>query len=80
MTTRWKRHDRIKNNPSDVRFDEAEAWLLSFGFREREAKGSHKIFTHPQWDGKLTMQNHKGKAKAYQVKQAVNAIKEIHHV
>lgn len=80
MTAKWKRHDKIKNNPADVRFEEAEAWLLSFGFKEREAKGSHKVFTHPQWNERLTMQSHKGKAKPYQVKQALDAIKEIHNV
>ncbi len=80
MTTQSKRHQKIKNNPANVRFEEAEAWLLSFGFKEREAKGSHRVFTHPQWDGKLTMQSRKGLAKAYQVRQALKAIEEIQHV
>jgi predicted RNA binding protein YcfA (HicA-like mRNA interferase family) len=80
MTTRQKRHEKIKNNPANVRFDEVITWLLSFGFVEREAKGSHKVFTHPAWDGKLTLQNHRGDAKAYQVKQALKAIEEIYHV
>ncbi len=80
MTTKWKRHENIKNNPADVRFEEAEKWLQSFGFIERAGKGSHKIFTHPSWNGRLTMQSHKGKAKPYQIKQAVKAIQEIHNV
>lgn len=80
MTTQAKRHEKIKNNPANVRFEEAEVWLLSFGFQEREAKGSHKVFTHPGWDGKLTMQERKGMAKAYQVRQALKTIEEIHHV
>ena len=80
MATKWKRHEKIKNNPEDVRFEEAEKWLLSFGFIERMGKGSHKVFTHPLWDGRLTMQSVKGKAKSYQVKQALKAIEEIHNV
>ena len=80
MTTHSKRHEKIKNNPANVRFEEAETWLLSFGFQEREGRGSHKVFTHPLWDGKLTMQSRKGMAKAYQVRQAIKAIEEIHHV
>ena len=80
MTTQSKRHQKIKNNPANVRFEEAEAWLLSFGFMFFETKGSHKVFTHPQWDGKLTMQSRKGLAKAYQVRQALKAIEEIQHV
>lgn len=80
MSGKWKRHARIRNNPDNVRFEDAEAWLISFGFLEREAKGSHKVFTHPLWDGSLTMQSHKGKAKPYQIKQALKAIEEIHNV
>jgi predicted RNA binding protein YcfA (HicA-like mRNA interferase family) len=80
MTTKWKRHERVKNNPANVRFDDAVTWLLSFGFEEREAKGSHKVFTHAGWDGRLTMQSHKGKAKPYQIRQAIRAIEEICHV
>jgi predicted RNA binding protein YcfA (HicA-like mRNA interferase family) len=80
MTTRQKRHEKIRNNPANVRFEVAVTWLLSFGFVERDAKGSHIVLTHPDWDGKLTMQDHKGYAKAYQVRQALKAIEEIHHV
>ncbi len=80
MSTKAKRHEKIKNNPAGIRFEEAETWLLSFGFLEREARGSHKVFTHPLWDGRLTMQNHKGNAKPYQIKQALDAIKEIYNV
>ena len=80
MTTQSKRHEKIKSNPANVHFEEAEIRLLSFGFQEREGKGSHKVSTHPRWDGKLTMQNRKEMAKAYQVRQALKAMEEIHHV
>ena len=80
MTSTAKRHVKIKNNPDDVRFDEAEKWILSFGFIERMGKGSHKVFTHPLWKGRLTMQSVRGKAKFYQVKQALKAIEEIFNV
>lgn len=80
MSTKWKRHEKVKKNPADVRFEEAEARLISFGFQRREAKGSHIVFTHPLWNGRLTMQGYKGKAKAYQIKQALDAIKEIYNV
>ena len=77
-TSRWLfRTDRIVVSKEP---HPAESWLLSFGFEEREAKGSHKVFTHPQWNGRLTMQSHKGKAKPYQIKQALDAVKEIHNV
>ena len=40
-------------------------------------KGSHKVFTHPLWNGRLTMQSVKGKAKSYQVRQALKAIERL---
>lgn len=80
MTIKWKRHERIKNNPENVRFEDAQNWLLSFGFIERVGRGSHKVFTHPSWNGRPTMQSVKGKAKSYQARQPLTAIAEIHNV
>jgi len=77
MTKKEKRHNRIARSPANVSFDEAVAWLLSFGFKEVRTKGGHHIFTHPLWDGILTMQSKKGYAKPYQIRQALKAIKEI---
>jgi predicted RNA binding protein YcfA (HicA-like mRNA interferase family) len=79
MTQKEKLHEKIKNNPANVRFDDALQWLLSWGFTERDGKGSHIVLTHPDYSGKLTMQSVKGMAKAYQIKQALKAIKEINH-
>lgn len=36
---------RIKNNPKNVKFEELQKILLHYGFKEREAKGSHQFFT-----------------------------------
>jgi len=77
MTQKEKLHERIKNNPENVRFDDAINWLLSWGFIERAGKGIHVIFTHPEYNGRLTLQNVNGKAKPYQIKQALKAIKGI---
>ncbi|MBI5591966.1 MAG: type II toxin-antitoxin system HicA family toxin [Deltaproteobacteria bacterium] len=79
MTQKEKLHEKIKNNPGNVRFDDAVNWLVSWGFTERAGKGSHAVFTHPGYNGKLTFQSVNGMAKAYQIKQALKAIKEIRH-
>jgi len=79
MTQKEKLHEKIKNNPGNVNYDDAVTWLLSWGFTERAGKGSHRIFTHPDYSGKLTFQKVNGMAKAYQIKQALAAIKEINH-
>jgi len=49
------------------------------GSQIEAVKGSHRVFTHPDYNGKLTFQSVNGMAKAYQVKQALKAIKEINH-
>ena len=79
MTQKEKLHEKIKNNPGNVIFDDAVTWLLSWGFTDRAGKGSHRVFTHPDYNGKLTFQRVNGMAKAYQIKQALKAIKEINH-
>jgi len=40
-----------------------------FGFRLDRINGSHHIFEHPEVPGLLNLQDIKGKAKSYQVKQ-----------
>ena len=79
MTSIKKRLNRIKNNPKNIRFGELVSLLESYGFYEARSKVSHRIFVHPSWDGILTLQNIKGKAKPYQVKQAIKAIEEVKH-
>jgi predicted RNA binding protein YcfA (HicA-like mRNA interferase family) len=79
MTHKEKLHERIKNNPVNVRFDDAVTWLHSWGFIQQGGKGSHTVFIHPDYTGKLTFQNVNGMAKAYQIKQALKAIKEMGH-
>jgi len=52
MTQKEKLHERIKNNPVNVRFDDAVTWLHSWGFIQSGGKGSHTAFIHPDYDGK----------------------------
>lgn len=77
MTRILKRLKKIERNPNSVRFHELISIIESYGFTQTRSKGSHKIFEHPFWDGILTLQEVKGKAKPYQVKQAIKAIKEV---
>ncbi|OCC16579.1 toxin HicA [Dissulfuribacter thermophilus] len=79
MTTYDKRLERIKRNPKDVKFTDLVSILLHYGFVEVRSKGSHRIFKHPSWNGILTLQEIRGKAKPYQVRQAIKAIEEVKH-
>jgi predicted RNA binding protein YcfA (HicA-like mRNA interferase family) len=78
MTQRDKRHERIVNNPANVHFEDIEPWLHDFGFRLERVAGSHHIFRHPATKAKLNFQpGRSGKAKAYQVRQAIRAIESL---
>ncbi len=66
---------KILQGRSDVNIDFSEFRRLVelFGFKER-IKGSHHIFTKEGVDEILNLQESKGKAKPYQVKQVRNLI------
>jgi hypothetical protein len=69
---------QMKNNPADIRFaDLGKAHNYYFG-KPRHKDGSHHVYKTP-WTGdpRINIQNHKGKAKAYQVKQVLSAIEKL---
>lgn len=74
MGQREKLIDAIRNNPKDVRFDDAcrvAAWL---GFKGRAAKGSHRAFSRPGEPVGLNFQNRDGKILPYHAKQLIEMI------
>ncbi len=78
MTQREKRHERIVNNSANVDFDDVKPWLRDFGFQLERIAGSHHVFRHPATKAKLNFQPERsGKAKAYQVKQAIRLIESL---
>ena len=66
---------QMKNNSSNVRFVDLCA-ICDYYFGAARQKGSsHRIYKTPwQGDPRINIQNDKGKAKAYQVKQVLKAI------
>lgn len=69
---------RFKKNPKDVKFSEP-CNLCDFYFgKPRQSGSSHRIYKTPwQGDPRVNIQNSKGKAKAYQVKQVLKAIERL---
>ena len=69
---------QIKNNPQDVRFEDL-AKVYDYYFGEPRQKGtSHRVYKTPwQGDPRVNIQNKKGKAKTYQVKQVIAAIEKL---
>ena len=60
--------------PFNVRFEEACALARAFGFHLSRVNGSHHIFVHPSVRELLNLQDVRGKAKAYQVRQLLQLV------
>ncbi len=69
---------QMKRNAKNVRFvDLCKVCDYYFG-KARQSSTSHRIYKTPwQGDPRVNIQNNKGKAKAYQVKQVINAIERL---
>lgn len=61
---------------TNVSFGEFKSFLLSYGFDLARISGSHHIFTHPGMREIVNIQNVKGEAKPYQIRQALQLIEK----
>ena len=68
----WK----LISGSRNIRFNEAKTIAEAFGFRLDRISGSHHIFLHPDLPELVNLQNVKGEAKAYQVKQLLKIIEK----
>ena len=68
----------IRQNPKDVRFsDVCKVCEFYFG-KPRQEGTSHCVYRTPwQGDPRINIQNKRGKARAYQVKQVLRAIERL---
>lgn len=69
---------QMRRNPKGVRFsDLCKVCDFYFG-KARQGSGSHRVYKTPwQGDPRVNIQNNKGLAKTYQVKQVLNAIERL---
>jgi hypothetical protein len=68
----------MRGNPRDVRFSDLCKVCDHFFGEPRQRRSSHRIYKTPwQGDPRINIQNCKGKAKAYQVKQVLVAIERL---
>ncbi len=69
---------QMKQNHKDVRFTDLCKVCQNFFGEPRKSASSHRIYKTPwQGDPRINIQNHKGKAKAYQVKQVLLALEKL---
>ena len=70
---------KLLSGSKNVRFSEVVACAEAFGFRLDRVSGSHHIFVHPDLPELINLQDVKGKAKPYQIKQLLQTI-EAHNL
>lgn len=59
-----------------MRFREMVTLVEAFGFRLSRVSGSHHIFTHPQVQELVNLQDVKGQAKPYQIRQFLRLVEQ----
>jgi hypothetical protein len=68
----------MKRNPKNVRFVDLCKVCENYFGKPRNRGSSHMIYKTPwQGDPRINIQNNKGKAKAYQVKQVLLALEKL---
>lgn len=68
----------MRTNPQGIAFNDLEAVCEHHFGSPRRSSGSHVVFKTP-WPGdpRVNIQNDKGKAKTYQVRQVLKAIEKL---
>ena len=68
----------MRVNPKGVRFSDLQRVCAHYFGQPRQSGSSHCIYKTPwRGDPRVNIQNHKGKAKPYQVRQVMRAIEKI---
>ena len=68
----------MKRNPKGVRFNDLCNVCDHYFGEARQSGSSHRVYKMPwQGDPRVNIQNSKGKAKPYQIKQVLQAIQKL---
>ena len=69
---------QMRESPKSIRFNDLCKVCDAYFGEARQSGSSHKVYKTPwQGDPRVNIQNSKGKAKAYQVKQVLQAIEHL---
>ena len=78
MASSAKILDRMRREPANIRFGELRKVCEEYFGKPRQTGTSHAIFKMPlAGDPRINIQDDKGKAKAYQVRQVLLAIDKL---
>jgi predicted RNA binding protein YcfA (HicA-like mRNA interferase family) len=59
----------------NVDYDDLVRLVIALGFRELGGRGSHRVFAHPDVNELVNLQESKGQAKPYQVRQVAALVR-----
>ena len=76
MSKKRKLLEKVLAGSKNIQFNEFVTLVEAFGFILSRITGSHHIFNHPDIPEIINIQNNKGKAVAYQVRQCLCLIEE----
>lgn len=68
--------EKILSGSKNVSFNDMIALVEAFGFSLSRVKGSHFIFTHPDIPELVNLQEKKGQAKPYQVREFLQLVEQ----
>jgi len=69
---------QMQANPDGIRLNDLCKVCDAYFGKARQSASSHRIYKTPwQGDPRVNIQNNKGKAKAYQIRQILQAIKRL---
>ena len=72
--------EQMRRNPKGIRFVDACRVCRHYFGQPRQKSSSHCVYRTPwQGDPRVNIQNARGLAKAYQVKQVLRAIERLKH-
>jgi len=67
---------QILSGSKNISFNDIVAVVEAFGFTLSRVNGSHHIFIHPNIPELVNLQNAKGKAKPYQIRQFLTIVEQ----
>ncbi len=64
----------LEGEVQNVRFNDFLNLVLGFGFEQIRQEGSHQVFRHPLINQRLNLQNVRGEAVVYQIRQFLRLV------
>ena len=68
--------EKIQNSSKNIKYSDFVTLINAFSFKRIRGEGSHNIYENKDVPEMVNIQNDKGKAKPYQVKQFLSLIEK----